>query len=138
MHLAEVTVFHYPRLVPPSAFRCNYETLQALLWLQNTRQRREEKQGTERAREQRAYLFLPCVMSSERVPTTFVALLFLSLSLCPTLTRGGGLLSEQKHTKKLSQMGHGDRRGELKEGQTATNQHEPATAQMELWQMLAE
>lgn len=100
--------------------------------------REEEKQGTERAREQGEYLFLPCVMSSERVPAAFVALLSLSLSLCPTLTRGGGPLSEQKHTKKLSQMGHRDRRGELKEGQASTNQHEPATAQMELWQMLPE
>lgn len=90
----------------------------------------------ERAREQNAYLFLPCVMSSERVPVTFVALLF--FSLCPPLTRRGELLSEQKHTKKLSQMGHGDRRGELKEGQASTNQHEPVTAQMELWQMLPE
>lgn len=75
-------------------------------------------------------------MSSERVPFAFVALLF--FCLCPPLTRGGELLSEQKHTKKLSQMGHRDRRGELKEGQASTSQHEPATAQMELWQMLLE
>lgn len=82
MHLAQVTVFHYPHLVPPSAFHCNYETLQALLWLQNTRQGGGETRDGEGKRAESISISALCDVIWKSAGR-FGSLAFFSLSALP-------------------------------------------------------